>query len=188
MTLNRAILFIVFWGFLGLKAHCLEAEFEWRPAFTDSDVALVHPSYEPMREDYKKLGIDFDVFFDNYVKEMKGDLEAEQQLEPNSQTRKNYLFTASVGDRSCGFAFFKKLKEDTFFLEFLAVSPEFKRGGIGRRLVYGIRELYPTLKALSLDTRNFNKGGQRFYEAIGFKASGIVQDGYIHYQVDFSKK
>jgi ribosomal protein S18 acetylase RimI-like enzyme len=80
---------------------------------------------------------------------------------------------------------FVKNKFDCFYLEFLVVSPDSQRLGIGRKLTLGIRELWQEDIQLSLDTREFNEVAQRFYEALGFQRTKSSREGYISYQLAF---
>jgi [ribosomal protein S18]-alanine N-acetyltransferase len=86
------------------------------------------------------------------------------------------LLVAASDGRLAGFAVFRHLAEGESELLNLAVDPEFRRRGVGRRLVSAITSANPG--SLWLEVRESNMGARKFYESLGFSESGQRPDYY----------
>ena len=83
----------------------------------------------------------------------------------------SYDFLVAVsGERVAGFAVARRLTEGESELLNLAVDPEFRRRGIGRRLVAALRSSHTG--TLWLEVRESNEGGRNFYKTLGFCEAG----------------
>jgi len=156
---------------------------EWANTLTEGDKQTSHPSYASQKHHYERIGKDFKAFFDDYNTDMEKEIKTEATLGIDSPERKYQLLHVRDGDKPCGFAYFKK-KDDSgsfWYLEFIALTPEYQHSGIGRHLVLGIKEKFPKLRRMSLDTRDFNTDGQKTYESLGFSKESPKEEGYIHY-------
>jgi ribosomal-protein-alanine N-acetyltransferase len=74
-----------------------------------------------------------------------------------------------IPGRVAGFAIMY-FGDDHGHLSLLAVRPERQRAGVGRRLVAWLEEsaLVAGIGTIRLELRASNRGGRRFYEALGF--------------------
>jgi ribosomal protein S18 acetylase RimI-like enzyme len=61
--------------------------------------------------------------------------------------------------------------KEEVYLRQLAVTPEKKGKGIGKYLVFSIKERYHQVKKITLKVRLVNKNGLDFYERLGFQKS-----------------
>jgi ribosomal-protein-alanine N-acetyltransferase len=86
------------------------------------------------------------------------------------------LIVAVCDGRIAGFAVARRLAEGEGELLNLAVDPAFRRRGIGRRLVAEVASGHPGL--LWLEVRESNTGARKFYESLGFCATGRRPDYY----------
>jgi ribosomal protein S18 acetylase RimI-like enzyme len=92
------------------------------------------------------------------------------------------LIVANKDDQLAGWALFRKKDNENAIVEILCVDPQFWRQGIGKKLVFAICELYPTISHISLETRTINPITPQFYEAIGFKKADFNSPEYIGYE------
>lgn len=74
-------------------------------------------------------------------------------------------------DRVAGFIVARRLAEGEGEILNLAVDPARRRGGIGRRLVEGIRLHYPG--ALWLEVRESNGAARAFYQQLDFQEFSV---------------
>jgi ribosomal protein S18 acetylase RimI-like enzyme len=160
-----------------------EITLEWAETLTENDQKTVHPGYASQRSHYEKIKKDFDVFFDEYNGEMADELKTEKHLSLASPRRLYHLLRVKEKEESCGFAYFKKTDEEghSWYLEFIVLLPSYQQSGIGTHLVFGIKEKFPDLKRLSLDTRDFNVNAHGAYESLGFVKQKAKKEGYFHY-------
>lgn len=86
------------------------------------------------------------------------------------------LLVAVSGGCVAGFAVSRRLAEGESELLNLAVDPEFRRRGIGRRLVAKLTSGNPG--SLWLEVRESNLGARKFYESLGFSDAGRRPDYY----------
>lgn len=60
----------------------------------------------------------------------------------------------------------------------LAVSPEFRRKGIGSRLIYEILDCLKSTEEVDVQVRIGNRSALNFYQSLGFKKEGIIRNYY----------
>jgi [ribosomal protein S18]-alanine N-acetyltransferase len=77
---------------------------------------------------------------------------------------------AVCGERIAGFAVARRLTDDETELLNLAVDPDFRRRGIGRRLLAELIASYPG--TLWLEVRESNQAARNFYKTLGFQEAG----------------
>ena len=63
-------------------------------------------------------------------------------------------------------------------LQNIAVTPEYRRKGLGRALVEHVRSYYPELETLRLGTGD-SPSSVRFYQALGFREAGREKDYFL---------
>lgn len=68
-------------------------------------------------------------------------------------------------------------RHDHVHITTLAVDPDRRREGIGRRLLEAVREKYPEMD-LTLEVRKSNVAAQDFYHSAGFSVTGTRPDYY----------
>jgi ribosomal-protein-alanine N-acetyltransferase len=88
-------------------------------------------------------------------------------------------FAAVAGAAVLGFAFVERSGADANLLN-LAVHPDHRRTGIGRRLVDAVLEQARAkrLRKLRLEVRETNVPAQIFYRTVGFRATRILKGHY----------
>lgn len=125
-----------------------------------------------------------DAFHTVYIKDWDAKIEQEQnyvfdnyicQFKTDPQM---ILFVAHKDDQLAGWALFKKIDEENAILEIICISPKFWRQGIGKKLVFAICDLYPSICHLSLITRKINPISPQFYETLGFKKTDFSLPEY----------
>ena len=108
-----------------------------------------------------------------------GDLEALARIqdacpEMASWAVRDYLLydcvLAEYGGRIAGFAAARRLAERENELLNVGVDPDFRRRGIGRRLIAELTESYPG--TLWLEVRESNEAARNFYKVLGFEEAG----------------
>jgi len=86
------------------------------------------------------------------------------------------LILAVCEDRIVGFAVMRSLAMDESELLNLAVDPQFRRRGIGRKLIEECTASYPG--TVWLEVREGNGAARKFYEQLGFAEAGQRPDYY----------
>lgn len=87
------------------------------------------------------------------------------------------LYIALQNDHMAAWALFKHDNESAI-LELLCVDPDFWRHGIGKKLVFAIRDYVPTINHIALVTRTVNRISPHFYESLGFKKTAFTLPEY----------
>lgn len=84
-----------------------------------------------------------------------------------------------VGKRVVGFAIMD-FGEDEAHLNLLAVAPDYRRTGIGRRLIKWLEKsaLVAGIRIVSLELRANNRMAQDFYEKLGYRKIALVPGYY----------
>lgn len=172
-----------FYAFAFKDKQGREISLEWDITLSAQDKEISHKAYLSQKEHYEKRSINFKNFFDEYNQEIANELQSEIDLPLTSPQRIFHLLRAKHNDTTCGFAYFKKKNEsvDRFYLEFIALAPEYQGSGIGKHLVFEMNNKPQKLRRLSLDTREFNLIAQEFYKILGFTAEISERKGYLHY-------
>ncbi|HEX9580564.1 MAG TPA: ribosomal protein S18-alanine N-acetyltransferase [Gemmatimonadales bacterium] len=86
---------------------------------------------------------------------------------------------AEAGGRIVGYLFSRSAADEAEVLN-LAVAPEYRRAGLGRRLLETVIDRWKTrgLKRVYLEVRASNEPAQAFYQALGFGPSGVRRGYY----------
>ena len=107
---------------------------------------------------------------------------AEQNMKTLSQDKENYgVYLAARGDDAVGFLYVQYYAWNRLCqIQGLAVSPEFQRQGAASALVARAEAFARSKKArgIYVDTPTTNKGGRKFYEAIGYQFGYIMPRYY----------
>lgn len=125
-----------------------------------------------------------DAFHAVYIEDW--DLEFETRTETIfetyiSQYRTNpamHLVAAYKEEQLAGWALFKREDTENAILEILCISTQFWRQGIGRKLVFSICDVYPSINHIGLMTRAINPISPQFYEALGFERTNFSLPEY----------
>ena len=86
------------------------------------------------------------------------------------------LTVATCDGRIVGFAVSRRLDEGERELLNLAVDPEFRRRGIGRRLVAAVATEEP--EVVWLEVRESNEAARKLYISLGFREAGRRREYY----------
>jgi ribosomal protein S18 acetylase RimI-like enzyme len=70
------------------------------------------------------------------------------------------------------------IEKQNAIVELICVDPAHWRKGIGKSLLFSIKEYYPTIKSLAVITRKINNITPKFYESLGFKKSNFMLPEY----------
>jgi ribosomal-protein-alanine N-acetyltransferase len=93
--------------------------------------------------------------------------------------RENLAVIATAERELVGFAM-AQFGSERVHLALLGVAPPFQQQGLGRRLVQWVEEsaVVAGLFAIRLEVRTSNKPARRFYAALGYRESGVVERYY----------
>lgn len=86
------------------------------------------------------------------------------------------LLVAEYGSSAAGFGVARRLAEDESELLNLAVDPQFRRRGVGRRLAAALLARHSG--SLWLEVRESNIVACKFYKSLGFQERGYRPDYY----------
>jgi ribosomal-protein-alanine N-acetyltransferase len=89
------------------------------------------------------------------------------------------VVVARAADRIAGFGIMR-YGEDEAHLDLLGVSHQFRREGLGRRLVEWLEKpaLVAGISAAFLEVRESNRGARAFYERLGYRTLGRLAHYY----------
>ncbi len=87
------------------------------------------------------------------------------------------LVMASNESSVAGWALFD-YHDQKAILELICVEPAFWRKGVGRKLVFSIRELLPDINHIAVVTRKANAISPHFYKSLGFKKTEFMLAEY----------
>jgi len=89
------------------------------------------------------------------------------------------VLTARLGLALGGFAIMR-YAEDTAHLNLLAVAPEHRRRGVGRRLLQWLEQTALTAGTfvIGLELRSGNEAARAFYRALGYSELGAIRGYY----------
>lgn len=103
----------------------------------------------------------------------------DHSIQPKVKNDKELFFlSAKLEDKWVGFALFERVDAETIYMGELAISEDFWRQGLGRRMTYSIIEKDPAVHKIVLLTEWKNLQAQKFYESIGFKPVDYTHTGY----------
>ncbi len=89
------------------------------------------------------------------------------------------VVVARLDGRVVGFAIMS-YGQDRAHLALLAVAPEHRRGGLGRRLLAWVERMASELgcSRISLEVRRINLGARAFYRSLGYREAALVPRYY----------
>jgi ribosomal protein S18 acetylase RimI-like enzyme len=84
-------------------------------------------------------------------------------------------------------AMVEQINENDYYLSAIAVMPEFRSQGIGRKLLDTIEHICKkhNLKRITLDVESTNNSAKQFYKKIGFKLCSKKTNPYIDQSIEF---
>lgn len=109
------------------------------------------------------------------------------------KTPRIYLQARRIQDsKIIGICAVLELANHNYYLDHLGVHQDFRRHKIASTLIQQLIEMVPNFKAITLDTRVFNRPAQHFYEKTGFKKldthpNSRKQFTYYHYILEQPK-
>ncbi len=161
--------------------HTLRAEIVVRPAAM-ADVPEVleldrHVTYEYFKPLYVKayphlpLGQDPDRFLEP---ELQQDEKTFYDCVKNPGNTRLHIAYDSNSKRIGGLIVFHKEHEDTIELDLLLVDKDYRKMGIGRKLVYNAVATFKYIKTcIVYPVRHKNDATLKFYQSLGFKNLGV---------------
>jgi len=112
---------------------------------------------------------------------------AEQNMQRLFQDKENYgVYVAAAGETAVGFLYVQYYAWNQLSqIHRLAVDPDFQHQGIASALVRRAEEFARSKQArgIYVDTPTSNRGGRKFYEAIGYQL-GYIMPHYYEDQLD----
>jgi ribosomal-protein-alanine N-acetyltransferase len=102
-----------------------------------------------------------------------------RRVEASVRRRDALVVVARVGTRIAGFAIMR-YRDDDAHLDLLGVAPEYRRRGLGRRLMEWLEKpaLVAGISAVFLEVRESSSGAQAFYERVGYRKLGRLPGYY----------
>jgi len=100
------------------------------------------------------------------------------------------MYGAYEGDKCIGFVAIERASEDVFYMEKLAVLPEYRHKGIGKRLMDFVFDCVREKggKKVSIGIINENRILKDWYIKYGFKESGLKAFTHLPFLVCFMEK
>ena len=89
----------------------------------------------------------------------------------------SYCAVAADGERVVGYIAFEQILDEGSLIE-LAVDPEYRRKGVGRKLVELMLTSCDGVKTICLEVRAGNVPAIELYQAMGFRAISVRRDYY----------
>jgi N-acetylglutamate synthase-like GNAT family acetyltransferase len=100
-------------------------------------------------------------------------------IERFKQTDNMALFVTEHEQKISGWILFEIDKEKKqAIIELIAIDPAYWRTGLGKKLVFALKQHMPEIKTLFVCTRKINLISPPFYEALGFKKSNFSLPEY----------
>jgi len=91
-----------------------------------------------------------------------------------AQQNKDRLLVACDKNIPVGFISFSKFKQTQLKIDLLAVDGNYRRMGIGKKLIFSARDNFVNISSMFVFVMRFaNKNTQKFYEKLGFKNLGV---------------
>lgn len=124
----------------------------------------------------------FDVFLSAFLPQKRANREQlsnyfNNKIIPRLESGQ-LIYTVSDKNRIVGFALFEKWEEGCYYLAEMALSPQYQRQGLGKKLVFSIFDKDRAAEKILLVTEKENALAQSFYEKIGFKHSSFQHPDY----------
>jgi [ribosomal protein S18]-alanine N-acetyltransferase len=88
------------------------------------------------------------------------------------------ILVAETDGRIAGFLIASRIDDRECDLLNLAVAPDYRRRGIGRKLVQTLRESCPG--TIFLEVRESNSAARKFYQSLGFREV-TIRPGYYNF-------
>ena len=100
------------------------------------------------------------------------------------------MFGAYEGELCIGFIAALEASEGTFYMERLAVLPEYRHGGIGKRLMDTVFDYVSKKggKRVSIGIINENTRLKEWYQQYGFVETGLKHYDHLPFEVCFMEK
>lgn len=100
------------------------------------------------------------------------------------------LFGAYQGETCIGFAAAQEAKEGNFYMERLAVLPEYRHGGVGKKLMDTIFDYVGKSggNRVSIGIINENTRLKEWYQQYGFVQTGLKHYDHLPFEVCFMEK
>jgi ribosomal-protein-alanine N-acetyltransferase len=102
-----------------------------------------------------------------------------QRVAREIRDRYTNVLVARAGERVAGFAIMR-YGESRAHLNLLAVDPRYRRQGLGRRMIRWLEEtaVVAGIAEIALEVRANNPGARRFYVALGYVETSLLQGYY----------
>jgi ribosomal protein S18 acetylase RimI-like enzyme len=98
-------------------------------------------------------------------------------IERFKQSNDMALVVATMDNVLAGWILFYK-EQERAIVELICISPEHQRKGLGKKLIFSIRECWPEVTNLAVVTRRINVISPLFYESLGFRKTNFMLPEY----------
>lgn len=98
-------------------------------------------------------------------------------IERLKQSNDMVLVMATMDDALSGWILFYK-EQQRAIVELICISPEYQRKGLGKKLIFSIRECWPEVTSIAVVTRKINLISPLFYESLGFRKTNFMLPEY----------
>jgi ribosomal protein S18 acetylase RimI-like enzyme len=103
-------------------------------------------------------------YFDNYFEKLK---QGDNML----------LVVAKKNDRVAGWILFL-CREQLAIIDIICVDPAFQQQGVGKALVFSIKNYLPEIKSVAVVTMRINTVSPFFYERLGFVKTNFLYEDF----------
>jgi len=103
-------------------------------------------------------------YFDSHVEKLKHDNQM-------------FIVAAKKNGTVAGWIFFS-CHEQSAIIDIICIDPAFQQQGIGKALIFSIRDYVPAIKTIQVATRRINAISPLFYEKVGFVKTNFVPEDF----------
>ncbi len=106
----------------------------------------------------------------------------DSSLEESKSNPDMVLITIYLNNTVAGWALFH-VKGSRAILRIICVDPAFQKKGLGKKLVFSIQAICPTIKTIIVFTYLINRDSPLFYESIGFIKTDLMLPEYVEFNM-----
>ncbi|HLB94024.1 MAG TPA: GNAT family N-acetyltransferase [Candidatus Babeliales bacterium] len=168
----KTLLFLL--TIITFKTHTTEITLDKYDAHDDSAICAIEPTLKAVYlkafgQGYKDHWTEqfaqecMDAFY-RYIKQFK-------------QSHDMLLVVAKKNGCIAGWILFL-CRDESAIIELICTDPAFQKQGVGKSLIFSIKDYAPEIKSLAVVTRKINVISPLFYEGLGFIKTGFMLSEY----------